>query len=325
MVEQIATYEQRIINRFLNRTWGRVMNVTHVMRVVLALLVIGWGSVAGANEVTLKHNGLALNANLLVAEDQTASNRTVLITHGTLAHNRMEIVEALQELLAEEGLNSLAINLSLGIDNRHNSYDCAVPHTYKYSDAVEEISAWVGWLKKGGVEHIIVMGHSRGGNQTAWYAAEHDDPAVKQVVLVAPATWSEQGAATDYKKKYKIDLAEPLKRAREMVANGKGGELMQDIDFIYCSDTQATAEAFVSNYHPDSRRNSPDLFAKIGEPLLVIAGTEDKVVTGLVEQTGKHLGDGNNRLIVIEGADHFFRDLYAEEMVEGLMEFIADH
>ena len=301
------------------------MNIIHMARAVLALLVIGWAAMAGANEVTLKHNGVTLNANLLVAEDQTASNRTVLITHGTLAHNRMEIVEALQELLAEEGLNSLAINLSLGIDDRHDSYDCAVPHTYRHADAVGEISAWVGWLKKGGVEHIIVMGHSRGGNQTAWYAAEHNDPAVKQVVLVAPATWSEQGAVKDYQKRYKTDLAVPLKRAEEMVASGKGGELMQGVDFIYCTDTQVTAEAFVSNYRPDGRRNSPDLFARIDEPLLVIAGTEDTVVKGLVEQSSKLLGDGNNRLIVIEGADHFFRDLYAEELVEGLMEFIADH
>lgn len=210
------------------------MNVIGVARAILALLVIGWAAMAGASEVTLKHNGLTLNANLQMAEDQSASNRTVLITHGTLAHNRMEIVEALQELLAEEGLNSLAINLSLGIDNRHGSYDCAKPHTYKYTDAVEEISAWVGWLKKGGVEHIIVMGHSRGGNQTAWYAAEHSDPAVKQVVLIAPATWSEQGAVKDYQKKYATDLAVPLKRAEEMVAKGKGGELMRDIGFIYC-------------------------------------------------------------------------------------------
>lgn len=301
------------------------MNVTHVTRAVLALLVIGWAAMAAANEVTLKHNGLTLNANLLVAEDQSASNRTVLITHGTLAHNRMEIVETLQELLFEAGLNSLAINLSLGVDNRHDSYDCAVPHTYKYTDAVEEISAWVGWLKKGGVEHIILMGHSRGGNQTAWYAAEHHDPAVKQVVLVAPATWSEQGAVKGYQKRYETDLAAPLKRAEEMVANGKEKTLMKGVGFIYCADTQVTAEAFVSNYRPDGRRNSPDLFAQIDEPLLVIAGSEDTVVKGLVEQARKLPGDGKNRLIVIEGADHFFRDLYAEELVEGLMEFIVDH
>jgi len=275
--------------------------------------------------VVLEHNGITLNGNLQIAEDQTPNNRTVLITHGTLAHNKMEIIEALQELLSDAGLNSLAINLSLGIDNRHGSYDCATPHTYKYSEAVEEIDAWVGWLKNGGVEHIIVMGHSRGGNQTARYAAEYSDPVVKQVVLLAPSTWSEQGAVKGYLKRYDTDLAVPLKRAKELVDNGKGKELMQGVGFIYCADTQATAEAFVSNYRPDGRRNTPDLIAKIDEPLLVIAGSEDKVVEGLVEQSRKLLVDGKNKLIVIDGADHYFRDLYAEELVEELMEFIADH
>lgn len=301
------------------------MNLTYMMRPIWALLIVSWAVTAGAKEVTLEHSGLTLNGNLVVAEDQTSNNRTVLITHGTLAHNKMEIIEALQELLAEAGLNSLAINLSLGLDNRHGSYDCAVPHTYRHTDAADEIAAWVGWLKKGGVEHIIVMGHSRGGNQTAWYAAEQADPAVKQVVLVAPATWSAQGTVEGYQKRYETDLAAPLTQAEEMVASGKGKALMSDVDFIYCADTQVTAEAFVSNYHPDGRRNSPSLFAKIDAPLLVIAGSDDKVVEGLIGQAEVLLKDGNNGLLIIEGADHYFRDLYAEELVEGVMEFIADH
>lgn len=301
------------------------MTLSNSMRLILTILIASWVAMAGAKEVNLSHKGLTLNAISKIAEDQTASNRTVLITHGTLAHNKMEIVETLQEMLAEEGLNSLAINLSLGVDNRHGSYDCEVPHTYKYDDAVDEITAWVGWLKKGGVEHVVVMGHSRGGNQTAWYAAEHSDPAVKQVVLVAPTVWSGEGAVSGYKKRYKKDLAEPLKRAKEMVAKGKGKSLMKDVDFVYCAATQVSAEAFVSNYRYDDRRNTPDLFGKIDEPILVIAGSEDKVVKGLVKQSRAHLDDGKNKLIVIDGADHFFRDLYAEELVEGLMEFIADH
>jgi pimeloyl-ACP methyl ester carboxylesterase len=301
------------------------MNLTLMKRAVAALLILGWGAVAGAAEVSFKLNGMTLNGNLLVAEDQGVNNRTVLITHGTLGHNKMEIIEALQEQLSAVGLNSLAINLSLGLDNRHDNYNCATPHTYRHTDAAAEIAAWVEWLKIEGVTHIVVMGHSRGGNQTAWYASEVSDPAVKQVVLVAPATWSEQGARSDYQKRYGTELAELLQRAEALVASGKGGELMQGVGFIYCADTQVTAEAFVSNYRPESRRNSPDLFNKIDEPLLVIAGSEDEVVGDLVAQTRSRLLDGKNKLVVIEGADHFFRDLYAEELVEAVMEFLADH
>ena len=46
----------------------------------------------------------------------------------------------------------------------------------------------------------------------------------------------------------------------------------------------------------------------------VIAGSEDKVGEGLVEKM-QPLADGQRvRLTVLDGADHFFRDLYADDI-----------
>ena len=92
-----------------------------------------------AQEVTLSHAGITLNANLELAPGKELAEGVILITHGGLAHNGMEIMVTLQSLFKDHGYSSLAINLSLGIDNRHGMYDCNVTHRHHNSDSSEEI------------------------------------------------------------------------------------------------------------------------------------------------------------------------------------------
>lgn len=276
-----------------------------------------WSSHAG--EISLQHNGLTVTANLETSGDGWQQKPVLLMTHGTLAHNRMEIMQTLQTAFQDRGYSSLAINLSLGLSRRSGMYDCAVPHTHKHTDALDEIGLWLDWLKQQGVQSVVLLGHSRGGNQTAWFAAERDDALVRSVVLIAPATWDQSYAAKDYQKRYKKAL-EPLLAQAE-----KGKGMMKGIDFIYCANTSASAEAFVSYYRPDPRMDTPHLVPSIKKPVLVVAGSEDTVVTGLVEKM-QPLADGDRvQLTVIEGADHFFRDLYADEVADGAVEFIEAH
>ena len=78
------------------------------------------------------------------------------MTHGALAHNGMEIIATLQGLFTEADISSLAINLSLGLDDRHGMYDCATPHTHKHSDALNEIDVWLDWLETQGANNNIL-------------------------------------------------------------------------------------------------------------------------------------------------------------------------
>ena len=110
-----------------------------IFLMVLALTVTGQ---AGAEEVQLKENNMTLNANLEKADNWPAGP-VILITHGTLSHNGSEIIASLQELLGENGISSLAINLGLGIDDRHGSYDCQKPHRHRHEDAIAEIGQWL--------------------------------------------------------------------------------------------------------------------------------------------------------------------------------------
>jgi pimeloyl-ACP methyl ester carboxylesterase len=275
-----------------------------------------------AEEVKIEFSGLKLNANLEAAQEQWQDGPVLLITHGTLAHNGMEIIATLQGLFAEQGLSSLAINLSLGLDDRHGMYDCAVPHTHRHTDALDEIGVWLDWLKTQGVKQVVLVGHSRGGDQTAWFAAERPDPAVMGVMLVAPMTWSETYARSDYQKRFKSELAPVLKRAEDLVAAGKGAAWLEKTGFIYCPDAKVHAQAFMSYHAPDERLDTPGLLPRIKVPVLVFAGTEDDVVPDVAEKVAP-LADGKHiRMQVIDGADHFFRDLYADEVVEHASAFI---
>ncbi|UCE89989.1 MAG: alpha/beta fold hydrolase [Pseudomonadota bacterium] len=300
--------------------------MTRLRLFVLAVTVVVWGFSATviAEEVKLRQGDLTLNANLVMADGKTLKDGVVLMTHGTLAHNAMEIMSTLQELLAERGESSLAINLGLGLDDRHGFYDCATPHTHRHTDALDEIGIWLNWLQSKGATSVVLLGHSRGGNQTAWFAAERDDAAIKAVVLIAPATWSEKYAATDFERRYETALKPLLKNAQDLVAAGKPETWLEHTDFIYCKDTKVTAQSFVSYYQADPRRDTPYLLKSIRKPILVFAGSEDKVVKDVDTKVAPHADGKKISLVVIEGADHFFRDLYAEDIADAIGEFLSD-
>jgi pimeloyl-ACP methyl ester carboxylesterase len=285
----------------------------------LALLA----SAPQAEEATLAHAGLTLNANLETASDAWQQGPLVLMTHGTLAHGRMEIMETLQGVLKDRGISSLSITLSLGLDKRQGMYDCATPHSHKHTDAVEEIGAWLGWLQSKGVKQAALLGHSRGGNQVARFAAGHPEPPLSAVILVAPQTWSEEYAAADYQKRFGKDLAPLLEAARRLQAEGKGREPMAPVGFVYCADTSATADAFLSYHAPDPRMDTPALIPEIKAPVLVVAGTEDDAVPGLVEKVESQADGERVTLLVLDGADHFFRDLYAEEIADAVQALLG--
>ncbi|MDD2893486.1 MAG: alpha/beta hydrolase [Halothiobacillaceae bacterium] len=275
-----------------------------------------------AEEVTTKLDNLTLRGNLELASGKSVKDGVVLITHGTLAHNNMELVKSMQSGLQAKGYNTLAINLSLGLDKRVSSmYDCPTPHVHKHTDAVGEIAAWTTWLKDKGATRIALMGHSRGGNQTAWALAEKDDAAITAAILVAPQTWEAGYHLKDYKERYKTDLAPLLAKAEKLVAEGKGDTLM-DMDFIYCEKTRAAAKSVVSYYKDDARMDTPTLLAQSKKPVLVIIGSVDSTVKGLPEKMAK-VADGKRiKAYTVEGADHFFMDLFMDEVVEQTAAFL---
>ena len=275
---------------------------------------------AHANEVTLPYKGLTLNANLELAAGKTAEDGVILITHGGLAHREMEMYVYLQDLLKKKGYSTLAINLSLGLNNRHAMYDCKVTHRHHYTDAADEIGAWVDWLEKKGTKRIALLGHSRGAGETALYAAERDNPLVKALILLAPDT-RETNDAFAYQRRYKKPLAPALEKAQKLVKEGKSGTVLKRTNFLFCPDTSVAADTFVSYYGPDPRLDTAYLIPKISKPTLLVLAGEDEILVNSKKFTP--LADGKRvQIKVIDGAGHFFRDLFADEAVDVIDAFL---
>lgn len=286
----------------------------------LGVVLLACAGPLEAKEVTLPYQGLVLNANLELAAGKKIADGAILITHGSLAHRGMESLVNFQNLFKEKGYNTLAINLSLGLNNRHGMYDCRIPHRHRYTDAVAEIHAWLEWLKKQGVSRVVVLGHSRGAAQTALYAAERKHALTKAVVLLAPATL-DNASPTDYEERFQQPLALLLEKAQDLIRAGKGDTLLEGIGLMTCADTSATAASLVS-YYTGPHLDTMALLSKIDRPVLVVVAGGDEIVVDLERKVAPRVDGKRIQMKVIENADHFFRDLYADEAVDAIDLFL---
>jgi pimeloyl-ACP methyl ester carboxylesterase len=280
-------------------------------------------SITFAEEVTLPLNGLTLNANLEIAEGKKMSDGVVLIMHSFLAHNRMEIIKASQDAFLENEQNSLAINLSLGVDNRHGNYDCFVPIRFKLSDAYGDLDAWISWLSAQGVKKIVLMGHSISANQILNYVVKRKNPAITGLVLLAPNTRGTASSPVRYKESYGANLAEVLERANKLIADGKKDQLMTETDFGFCPKTSVSADAFVAFYQKEPEFWNAHLYLpQLKVPVLIVAASNDEHQPNIDKQIKPYVDNKKVFLTIVEGSGHFFQDLNIEDAIEKAVEFV---
>ena len=299
--------------------------IARALRCTLAALAIfsATGASAGSQEreVSLDIAGKTALGDLVVPDGKTLADGVLVLTHGTLAHKDMELVENLQALLAERGIPTLAHSLILGVDRRTGMYDCNQPHTHAHEDAVVEISAWTDWLRSNGAGTISHLGHSRAGNQVVRFAKTQSEPT--RLVLLAPATGqTADEMATGYESRFKAKLQPMLDTARSLIAAGKGNEMMDVPGFIYCGAGKASPHSVVSYYTADPAGDTASVLSGLPHTALVIAGSADTVVPQVPAKFGA-IADGERvRLEVIEDADHMFLDFYAEDAADLIAEFL---
>lgn len=280
----------------------------------LNLLFLLWGSCAIAMPVQIEHRGLTLNGILEVGE-QVNPGRIFLIVHGTWAHSGMEIISSLQSLLSENGQSSLAITLSLGLDDRSGFMACQSPIVANHGEAAAEINRWVDYLDADW-QQIVVVGHSRGGNQVALFNQTYPNKKVSHLILIAPMSWDRQQAAAEYEEATGAALESVLAAAR------KAGNNRIEASVLQCKDIEILASSFLSYYGDQPNRNTPELLVSVDRPVLIFQGTEDVLTDGYKSQISLIRSNPLVEDYWIDGADHFFRDLYADELVEVLLEWL---
>lgn len=280
-----------------------------------------------AEEVKAGYKGLTVNANIELAVGKHLEDGVILITHALIQHNRMEIIRTTQDLFKEQGYSSVAINYSLNIDDRHGMFACTTPHRHIRQAALDELGFWINWLKQRGVRKIILAGHSTGANEVAMYAGLYNDPAVTHVLMITPSTADHSSnTPAGYRSHYKKDLNKVLSRAQKLIDADRGDEIMEKTDFLYCPNASVSAASFVSYYGGRSSiRLLPSQLKRLQVPTIIIAAGADNIAPQMAAIVAPHVDGKQIEMVNIEGASHFLRDLYLEDAVDAMVDFIQRH
>ena len=116
------------------------------------------------------------------------------------------------------------------------------------------------------------------------------------------------------KRKYSslISLAKS-KKSKKLV--------LKNIRFLHCAKTNVTAASFLG-YYDLKEMDTSLLLRKIKIPVIVLTASDDTVEPDLTADMKKAKRGKNIKLEVIDGASHFFRDLYLEDVVDSVTKFI---
>ena len=277
---------------------------------IFAILVLTFLSFGKPVSIFIDFEGTRLKANAEWAVPEGVKPRVaVLWLHGLFqTHQMREPISQQREFWVSEGYPVLSPTLTLGVNDRKESYDCSYPLDHPYELNIKEIKEWVRWLRDQGVEKIILAGHSMGGQEVIHTAEElSGDKSIAGVLAVAPA----KGVP----RKHPL-----LKKAKELVKEGKGKTLLET-SFFYCQKTKVSARTLYTYYGVD--RNIGKFLQKIEAPVLIVWGGEDDRVKNLPSFLKPYLKE-NVRIEVVDYADHFFRDLAAEDLSAIAVEFFNE-
>jgi pimeloyl-ACP methyl ester carboxylesterase len=260
---------------------------------------------ASAEPTQLKSGQTRLNGNLELPPGKKIADGVVLILHSSLGDDRQEIVTALQQNLKARGVGSLAVTLSLGIDNREGPRACGLLHDYALAGTERELAAWLAWLHAEGARKIDLIGFSRGATQIAELAPKL--PWVGQVVLIAPAFATAAERADAYQRAFGHPITTALADARKDPL-GK-----MTVDFLQCRDAQVLGATFLDAY----QERLPQLAADTKHSTLVVIAGKDDTVPDLATKLPSAVPRAT-----IENADHFFSGAYGEQAADAIAKFL---
>lgn len=130
----------------------------------------------------------------------------------------------------------------------------------RFESALPDVAAAVKALKSRGVEDVILVGTSLGGPRIAYYAYKSQDPSIKALVFMSSITspYLEGRARLSKEKLAAFDAF--LEKARGLVRNGKGNDI---VCFNYF---QATGDGFCEPGGRGSSMSAASFLSMFGGP-----------------------------------------------------------
>jgi pimeloyl-ACP methyl ester carboxylesterase len=158
----------------------------------------------------------------------------------------------------------------------------------RFESALPDVGAAVKALKSRGVENVVLLGTSLGGPRIAYYAYKANDPSIKALIFMSSITspWGEGRARLSKEKLAAFDAF--LEKARKLVRDGKGNDLVcfnyfQATGDGFCEPggrgSTMSAASFLSMFGApgDSDVNITNYAAQIKVPVAVVHSRHDEV------------------------------------------------
>ena len=175
------------------------------------------------------------------------------------------------------------------------------------SDCRWDLSAWIGFLAGRGHDRIALAGHSMGAVKSIYAQARDSHQAVRCVVGISPPRFCHERLMSH-------PLAGPFRedfeRARELVAQGQGDQLVsvrQPLPLLL------TAEGFLAKYGPHDEYDFLKSLPVLGVPALILIGSESArtspAFAGVPEDVMELIANNPDRALsfeLIEGADTIY-------------------
>ncbi len=142
------------------------------------------------------------------------------------------------------------------------------------------------------------------------------------LVLIAPPSANQAQLAAGYEKRFGKSLKEVSDEAQLRLSNGSR-QALEKTGFLHCPAASVNPASLLS-YYRDANLETLAILAQTELPVLLISGSEDSTSPGFAQAADKLEKTGLSTLD-IEGADHFFRDLYADEIIDGVIELLESN
>lgn len=240
-----------------------------------------------------------------------ANKPAILILHGFLATRDFSTVTNLQNFLSFQGYPTLAPTLSLGIPLRAKSLSCDSLHTHTLDQDIAEIQGWIHWLEQTGHDQILLIGHSSGSQQLLEALAKHRPATVKAVFLTSLYFVNSESLGIRAKEIQKAKLA--LK-----TPNSKP----EKYNFLYCqNDYFASAESFLSYMVSTPERVISLLNESLIPTYSIMGGADARLKLVHLDWLIK-LEQTPTKLVIIEGANHFFSHDHEPTLHQTLIQLI---
>lgn len=228
-----------------------------------------------------------------------SSDIGIVFLHGKEGAPRAKIYTTLLEQLPRAGfrLKTPALPWS-----RERIYDADV------DASMLEIEREVTALRNEGASRVILLGHSMGVNAALRYAATRQ---IDGIVALAP------GHSPEFLTK---QLSSDITRARQMIADGKGGEKAEfgDVNVGRNFTVKATAAIYLSWLDPEGSAVMPRNAALVKTPVptLMVVGSKDPVTRGQDYIFGKLPAHPKSRFVTLDVDHKDVPDAAAKMLIE---------